>query len=314
MIPGDQGGATIDLTHPLERVSNQELPGKNGVIPVEEKELGGYFDSPEDGPPTWLLMLRAYLDESGHESKGWMFLAGWLGNSEQWTKFATEWKKGLGPQRKFLHMTDLRWNQERTRKLLARLGPIPESCGLKGLLGGVRFEDYEDLVTGTPEAKLMKGYMACLFPLVEQTLKGIPKEERIELVFEHQREYEPFVDMVLPTFTVPNRHAPWHMMLNGKPKLAKWGFVPKGSTILADPADYLAFALREAWTDKTSKKAQWCSPILKAGDGTGFGAIMKRKQIRYIVTSTSMARTFASFDERLAELYFDEVAKRGLPK
>jgi hypothetical protein len=31
--------------------------------------------------------MRAYIDESGHESMGWMFLAGYLGNEDQWGKF-----------------------------------------------------------------------------------------------------------------------------------------------------------------------------------------------------------------------------------
>jgi hypothetical protein len=259
-------------------------------------------------------MLTAYVDESGHEGKGWMFLAGWLGNCEQWTNFADEWKKGLGPQRKSLHMTELRWNQDRTRKLLARLGPIPESCHLRGVLGGVRFGDYEDLVSGTPEAKQLKGYMSCLMPMVAETLRGMPKDERLEIVFEQQNEYEPFVNMALPTFTGPDRHAPWKMMPDGKPRLAKWSFVPKGTTMLTEPADYLAFALREVWTDKTSKKAQWCSPILRAGDGTGLGKIMTRNQIRHVITSTFMLRFFEQFDRRAGELFRDEIARRGLPR
>jgi len=209
-------------------------------------------------------MLTAYIDESGHEGKGWMFLAGWVGDCSQWKHFADEWRKGLGPQRKSLHMTDLRWNRDRTRVLLERLGPIPERCHLQGIMGGVRYGDYEDLVVGTPHAKELKGYMSCLMPMVAQTLKGIPRDERIELVFEQQNEYEPFVNMALPTFTVPDRHAPYHMMPDGKPKLAKWSFVPKGTTILTDPADYLTFALREVWTDQKSKKAKWCRSIFKS--------------------------------------------------
>jgi hypothetical protein len=75
-------------------------------------------------------MMTAYIDESGHEGKGWMFLAGYLGNEDQWKTFVPAWKAGLGPQRKSLHMTDLRWNKDRTKHLLKRLGPIPEGCGL----------------------------------------------------------------------------------------------------------------------------------------------------------------------------------------
>ena len=60
-----------------------------------DAELDGYFDSPEDAPPRWLLMLRAYLDESGHEGKGWMALAGYIGRKEQWLDFIPKWKAPL---------------------------------------------------------------------------------------------------------------------------------------------------------------------------------------------------------------------------
>src|SRR5690349_4944011 len=98
------------------------------------KELDGYFSSPHDAPPKRLLMLTAYLDESGHESKNWMFLAGFLGNEEQWRDFVPKWQAGLGPQRKCLHMTELRWNRERTQTLLRKLGPIPEQCKLEPMM------------------------------------------------------------------------------------------------------------------------------------------------------------------------------------
>jgi len=275
-------------------------------------DLDGYFDSPEDCPTKWLLMLRAYIDESGHEAKNWMFLAGYYGSCDHWEQFVSAWKEGLGPQRKSLHMSTLRWNKDRTKRLLAKLGPIPERCGLTGMLGGVKFSDYEDLVTGTPAARQLKGYMICLFPIVLQTLKALPHNERIELVFEQQNEYEPFVNMALPGLTVPDRHAPWLMTSDGLPKLAKWGFVPKGTTIMGDPADYLAFALREAWTDKTSKKAKWCRPILSQGSGEGMGAILSRKTIRHIISSTYMLGFLEKFDRTMAELYRDGIAARGI--
>jgi hypothetical protein len=108
------------------------------------------------------LMLTAYIDESGHESKNWMFLAGFLGTDEQWKSFVPLWKSALGPQRKQLHMSDLRWNTDGTKKLLARLGPVPSLSGLTPVLAGVRYGDYEDLVSGTRFEKEMKGWLVCL--------------------------------------------------------------------------------------------------------------------------------------------------------
>jgi hypothetical protein len=226
-------------------------------------------------------MMRAYLDESGHESKGWVFVAGFLGTEDQWTDFVPKWKIGLGPQRKSLHMSRLRWKNDRTRRLLARLGPIPHECGLEAVIGGVRVADYDDLVVGTEDEHILKGYMAALTPLVLNVLRGIPKDERVEFVFEEQREYHESIDMVMAIASRMDR--PHTMTSDGLPKIAKWGFVPKGSTVMTDPADYIAFALREDHIDHGSKKAQWSSPILSSGSRNGIGLIMNREQARRAV-------------------------------
>ena len=247
--------------------------------------------------------MRAYIDESGHEQKGWMFLAGFVGNNEQWTEFVPIWKEALGPQRKLLHMNQLRWKKDRTRRLLERLGPVPSNCKLIPMLAGVRYQDYEDLVSGTPEQKLLKGYIACLAPMVIQTLRGIPKDETLELVFEEQQEYASLVDMSLAMAVIAaSQGEPWSQTPDGKPKLAKWGFVKKGSTIMTDPADYLAFALREVWTNPKSQKARWCHPILKSGNGEGFGVIMQRPLIRRMIIQTRMRAVLQGLDNEIKRI------------
>jgi len=270
-----------------------------------DDEIAGYFGSPEDAPAKWVLMLRAYIDESGHESKGWTILAGYLGREEQWKAFVPKWREVLGPQRKFLHMKSLRWKKDSTRYLLKRLSPIPEACGLVGCVGGVRYQDYEDLVTGTPDEKLIRGYVVCLYAMVIQVLRGTPKDERIEFVFEEQRQYEPLVNVILPiigTLPLHSSDKAWKTTSDGRLRLAKWGFVPKGSTLMTDPADYLAFGLREAWTDSKSKKAQWCKPILTAGSGEGYGSIMKRATIRTIINNAENEAIWLTVRQRLQGL------------
>ncbi len=227
-------------------------------------------------------MMRAYIDESGHESKGWIFVAGFVGTEQQWTDFVPKWREGLGPKRSFLHLTDLRWKKDRTRRLLETLGPIPHQCGLEVCMGGVRAADYYDLIVGTEDEKLMKGYLACLMPMVLQVIRGIPKEERIEFVFEEQREYAEVTNMMMSYAALGDMA--YKVTSSGLPKLAKWSFVPKGTTIMLDPSDYLAFALREEHMDRNSKKAEWTRPILSAGDGTGYGMIANQEQARRMVT------------------------------
>ena len=199
-------------------------------------------------------------------------------------------------------MTDLRWNKDRTRALLARLGPILENCGLEGVMGGVRYEDYEDLVVGTEDEKLLKGYVACMVPMVINILRGTPQDERIELVFEGPAGAAPFAHLALSMFAIPNREFPWKFTKDGKPRLAKWGWVPKGSTVMTDPADYLAFALRETWTDENSKKAKWCDPILSSGSGEALGRRMSRDRIRKTVKDAQMMMIFQDIHEMVLKL------------
>jgi hypothetical protein len=247
-------------------------------------------------------MLRLYLDESGHESKGWTFIAGFLGNDQQWSKFIPMWKDALGPQRKNLHMKKLRWKKDSTRRLLERLAPIPEQCGLQGVMGGVCYEHYQDLVVGTPDARLLKGYIAALHPMLTQIFRATPKNERLEIVFEEQKEYKPIVDISMPFYTIRSPSSPWLHMEDGTPKLAKWGFVPKNTTVMTDPSDYLAFALREAWTDSRSKKAQWCKPLLMTGGGEGYGVVMTRDMVRRAVRRAQLKTLYQDLDISLKKL------------
>jgi len=228
-------------------------------------------------------MQIAYVDESGHETKEWMFVAGFMGDDEQWKQFVPMWKEGLGGK-KALHMNELRWNNSRTRKLLARLGPIPDKCGLTAVVGGVRVSDYEDLLRGTPAKRLLKGYVACIYPLVVNILRSLPATERLTIVFEQQHEYQPFAECALAAIvSLRNRRPDWFLTRDGLPKLANWAFVPKDSTTHTQPADYFVYALRQLYHDRRSKKTEWCKPILDSGKGQGIGAVMTREQIRQTI-------------------------------
>ena len=190
--------------------------------------------------------------------------------------------EALGPQRKRLHMHKLRWKNPATKKLLARLGPVPQECGLKGIVGGVRYSDYEDLVRGTVVEKLSEGYLWSFFPLVQTMLKYIPRDERVELIFGEQMEYRDRAHELLSFISQESPDHPDWMSNEGLPKLAKWGFVPLSSTILLDPSDYFASALAHHHRDKTSQKAQWSQPILDSTEW--IGKILNREEIRGQVT------------------------------
>lgn len=264
------------------------------------RDMEGLFRSPQDNPPKWAFMLTMYVDESGHETTDWMFLAGFLGNEDQCKKCCQLWKDALGPQRKHLHMKTLRFKKDCDRQLLARLGPIPDECGLTPVLGGIKYEHYKDLVAGTKGEKLLKGYIACLYPLIINVLRSIPRNERLEIIFEAQNEYQPYAEHVLTALSGIRHHKEeWFVTEDGAQKLAKWSFVPKNSTVLTEPADYFAYALWQLYQDKNSRRSEWCAPILKSGNGEGIGRIMSREEIRMIVKQTPIMSLYLQIAKRL---------------
>lgn len=222
-------------------------------------------------------MLTAYLDESGHETKDVVVIAGFLGNDQQWLQCAKEWKQGLGPQRTTFHMHDLRWTKFGTKKLLAILGPIPHQCGLRAVLGVVHVNDYYDMVSGTRAEKLTKGYYLALNTLIGAIIKNTRKTERIKLVLEEQHEYAFSAKIV---FSAEDSVTP-----EGERRMAGIEYVRKDSTILTQPADYVAFAVLQGLRDRTSKKYRWCLPILK-NTQTAFGLYPDRERLRKVLKDT----------------------------
>jgi hypothetical protein len=236
---------------------------------------------PHDAPPSWLLVLTAYVDETGQDTPEHVFLAGFAGNDEQWKRFATAWSARLGNRKRF-HMAELRWAMPRTERLLQRLGPIPYACGLQPIFGGVRVSDYADLVRGPIEKLAMAGYIAALYPLVIKTLAWVPSNERIEFIFEEQGRYQTVATLVLGA--IAGSRDPALMTNDRRPKLANWRFVPKDGTILTHPADYFAYALGQAYRDRNSECTRLCSPIFKDGaESTAIGELLSRQRVRATV-------------------------------
>lgn len=181
-------------------------------------------------------------------------------------------------------MRRLRWNNPATETLLARLGPIPRASGLKAVAGGVNYSHYKDLVAGTFAEDDSAGYLWCLFPLVLKILAYLPPDERVELIFGAQLQYQ---DKATEILALINRTAIEDPMFwncrtsSGASKLAKWSFVPCESTILLDPSDYYANAVAQYHLDQNSKKAKWSMPILDVPNGIPYiGGILTRDEVR----------------------------------
>lgn len=249
--------------------------------------LDGAFRIPHDCPPRWLLVFTAYLDESGQEQDNWMFVAGFFGTDDQWSSLKDKWLEAISP-RKHLHVKKQRFSKESVRRMLAKAGPIPVSCGLTPMIGGVRQKDYMDQLAGTRDQKLLNGYVNCVSFAVINAMRSLPPGERLEVVFEQQERYGWMNDISMQVIT-DDTH-PELVLPDGGSKLASWRSVRKELTNLTEPADYLAFALRHLWENENSTKTRWCRPMLDSCGDKAVGKIMRRDEIRQVTAGGYIER------------------------
>jgi hypothetical protein len=225
-------------------------------------------------------MMTTYLDESGQTQKqGRMVVAGFAGTDEQWEAFDAAWKEAIKPKT-HLHLNEFRFKKDHERRILERAGKIPEELGLMPLGASVDYSDYADLVTGNEDERVYPGYFACLQDVVINTLRGIPSGETLQIVFERQDRYSDLVDSNMRLFMAMPNDALTKAV--GREKLAGWSWVEKGATPRTEAADYLAYALLQAYRDMKSTKSRWCSLILPT-DGELYGHPLTKPMVRRIV-------------------------------
>jgi hypothetical protein len=260
-------------------------------MPAQQREwdeLEYAFRIPHDAPPRWLLVLTAYLDESGQDSADWVVVGGYLGNDEQWKALPGKWKIALG-NRKSIHMKRLRWGSKprRIAPLMQGLASAPEQCGLKRVIGGVKTSDYQDLIKRPMQAILEQGYLASLYPLILLILYSIPRDERLELVFEEQRTYRPIAERILSEMAASNN--PVMRTSDGRPRLASWKFVPKWSTSLLEPSDVFVYSYLQSLRDPNSERTRICSPLLDESKSKIIGQVMFGERLRTPISGTNEA-------------------------
>jgi hypothetical protein len=205
-------------------------------------------------------MLTAYFDESFESKDGFTILAGFVGKKKQWENCVENWRHALAPDRKHLHMKDLRWKKgkDKNKDLLEKMAKIPHEAGLQPVFGAVRVSDYIHLVEDYKEKDLTAGYLIALFAAVTSMLVALPKGERVEVIFEEQLRYAEIREFGLAVIS-RNRQ----LRTKGKRQLVKWSSVSKSS--LLEPSDYLAYAILQTSVDPNSTKSRLCSPILNMG-------------------------------------------------
>ncbi|MGB9407765.1 MAG: hypothetical protein WCA89_09515 [Terracidiphilus sp.] len=227
-------------------------------------------------------MLTLYADESGqHQDEERMFVAGYMGNDDAWKKLPGLWKQAIYP-RPHLHLNRVKFKRDSEKQMLEKAGIVPKVCGLTPILGGVRTKDYRYLVRRTLEEQALCGYAICVYAMVYSALRVVPTDERLEVVLEQQDRYGVYAQAAMQVIADMGDN-PEILMADGRPKLANWRFVPKHSTSLTEPGDYLAYALFQLWKDQTSRRSIWCRPILDAHGGKGVGHIWTRAEASEIV-------------------------------
>jgi len=236
-----------------------------------------------------------------------MFVAGYLGNDDAWKKFPGLWKQAIHP-RPHLHLNRVKFKKDATKQMLEKAGLVPKACGLTPVLGGIKVKGYRHLVRGTHVERALCGYALCVYAMVYNALRVVPVDERLEVVLEQQERHGIHAQAAMQVIS-DMADNPEVLMADGRPKLANWRFVPKYSTSLTEPGDYLAYALFQLWKDQTSRRSIWCKPILDAHGGRVVGHIWTSAEAKEIVLAGPLFG-FLSDGHGLGEL--TEIAKRDM--
>jgi hypothetical protein len=211
-----------------------------------------------------------------------MFIAGYMGDDAAWREFPYLWLEAIGPQRKHLHMKDLRFTKLPVQRMLRRAALVPKQCGLIPVAAGVRLRDYVDLLTEEEDVLVHAAYMMCCKAVTVFAMRSRPRNERVEVVLERQDRYGWYAALELEKISEESR-LPELLMEDGKTsKLASWRFVDKESTVLCEPADYLAYALLQHSRNKQSIKSRWTYPII-AATPEGFAGLVQREHAKGMI-------------------------------
>lgn len=254
-------------------LSQNALVGEARRLLRHLMQVSTCYGSRGDPQKVKLAMLTAYLDETGTGTKEKLcIVGGFVGDEAQWSSFIGEWIPALGTHRDNLHLSKLRWNRryDKIKADLAWLGPIPHRYNLSPVYIGMWHQDFEDFFKGKVRERFTNPYMTCAQICMATVLHEIagPQEE-IAFIFDRQEgRRAKTVEMLEKTA---------FRLAKMEPRVKDIAFRPMWSTVCLDPADYLVFALREDWLDKTSKKTLATAPILAKPIR---GGILTRDQVK----------------------------------
>ena len=173
-------------------------------------------------------------------------------------------------------MSSLRWNQQpkRVANLLEKLGPIPERHNLKPVSVGMWRRDYEATMKGKIREKFANPYMLCAQSCMSTVLSNLVGADEVLFIFDRQHVHKAAMnslrDVVFQLVGVDSRVKDVH-------------FIPSKTTVCIDPADYLAYMVREHAMDADSARFKMGKSIL--GTKGGHGGIFNRQQLEEMAAS-----------------------------
>ncbi len=223
-----------------------------------------------------MALLTAYFDESGvHGGDSWCVVAGFVGNDAQWQALAADWIPAIRP-RTNLHMKQLRWKQhpERIAPMLAKTGPLPGKYNLTPVAVGIKWHDYNTIARGKIREKFTNPYMICAYCAMATVLFEVIGSDDIYFLFDRQEGLRKETMHALRDFVFDR--------VGVDSRIKGLDFIPRKSTICLDPADYLAFILREHAIDENSPKAKLGESILARRP---HGGPIRPEQLEWMVNS-----------------------------
>ena len=161
----------------------------------------------------WLIMIQAYLDESGtHDQAKVIVMAGFLSSYKRWRKFEREWNSILNPpddlnptgELRVFHATDCLgshgyghfagWPKARRDALVEKLIPIARARTLFSFSCAFAVEEYNSVVPEWIRLKWRHPYYLCLFHIANllqanREQLSFPANEKVAFVIAHKPKF-----------------------------------------------------------------------------------------------------------------------------
>jgi hypothetical protein len=222
-----------------------------------------------------MALLTSYFDESGVHETGPCVVAGFVGNDAQWGAMIADWIPAL-KQRKNLHMRKLRWNQkpDKIASLLSTLGPIPHKYNLRPVVSAIKWSDFNAIARGKVDSQFANPYIMCAYCAISVVLLEVAADDEVYFLFDRQEgtrkeTMDRMRDIIFEWIGVDRR-------------VRGIDFMSRENTVCLDPADYLAYIVRERSLDMSSFKSQAGASIIGPG---GNGGWISAQQLQILTDS-----------------------------